>query len=206
MWEFPIQVQMYWPFLAFLVVGFFIVLRVRKNLRFGPDRSREFSYIKNRTLFSPAERTLFHALERAMGGNYRIFGKVRVADVVGTRGTNDRSAWWGAFNRIAAKHFDFVLCAKDDLAIRCAVELNDRSHESPRRRNRDAFLEDVCRTIGLPLVQIQARSQYAVAHIRKIVLAALNGDSETNAIESEQPFSVGRVADSKSDDRPWTIA
>ena len=206
MWEFPIQVQMYWPFLAFLVVGFFIVLRVRKNLRFGPDRSREFSYIKNRTLFSPAERTLFHALEQALGGGYRIFGKVRVADVVGTRRTNDRSAWWGAFKRIAAKHFDFVLCSKDDLAIHCAVELNDRSHESPRRRERDAFLEDVCKRIALPLVQIRARRQYSEAELRKQILAAVNGNSEATAIESEQPFSVGMVADSKSDERPWTIA
>ncbi|MDH3445181.1 MAG: DUF2726 domain-containing protein [Deltaproteobacteria bacterium] len=197
---------MYWPFLVFIVVGFFLVIGLRKILRFGPGRSSEFSYIKNRALFSPAERALFLVLHQAVGKDYWIFGKVRVADVVAVRATNNRSAWHSAFSRIAAKHFDFVLCAKDDLAIRCAVELNDRSHESPRRRKRDVFLEDVCKRIALPLVQIKARSEYSASDLQKIVLAALRGDSEIKAIESEHQFSVGLMIDSKSDDRPWTIA
>jgi uncharacterized protein with PIN domain len=43
-----------------------------------------------------------------------------------------------AFNRINANHFDFVLCDKDELAVVCAIELNDKSH-----RKRDASIEPV---------------------------------------------------------------
>jgi len=32
--------------------------------------------------------------------------------------------------RVAAKHFDFVVCRANDLEVLCAVELNYKSHSS----------------------------------------------------------------------------
>jgi hypothetical protein len=64
-------------------------------------------YTKNRALFSHAERSFLDVLERAIGEQYRVFGKVRVVDVVSVKPISDRSKWQTAFNRISAKHFDF---------------------------------------------------------------------------------------------------
>jgi len=128
-------------------------------------------------LFSAAERSFLGVLEQAVGKEYRIFGKVRVANVVSVRSASDRGRWQRAFNRISAKHFDFVLCDKSDFAIIGVIELDDKSHYSKKRRNRDAFLSELCDAVTLPLVQIPARRGYAVADIRSQVLDAVQGTS-----------------------------
>jgi len=83
---------------------------------------------------------------------HRVFGKVRVADVAMTPPGLSGTARQGALNRIAFKHFDFVVCRSSDLSIVCAVELNDKSHASERAQARDDLLAKVCQAIGLPLL------------------------------------------------------
>ena len=75
-------------------------------------------------LFSPAERSFLGVLDQAVGTDYRVFGKVRVADVASVKPGLGNSARQGALNRIAQKHFDFVVCGARDLNIVCAVELD----------------------------------------------------------------------------------
>nr|WP_274522501.1 DUF2726 domain-containing protein [Halorhodospira halochloris] len=96
----------------------------------------ETPYTKASALFSPAERSFLGVLDQAAGYDYRVFGKVRVADVVKVRSMADRRAWQRAFNQISSKHFDFILCAKDDLSVVAAVELDDKSHQKGKRGER----------------------------------------------------------------------
>ena len=126
-----------------------------------------YPYQPAKTLFTPAERSFLGALDLALGPEYRIFGKVRVADVAKLKPGLGQSARQGALNRIAAKHLDFVVCRASDLSVVCAVELNDRSHGSQRAQVRDEFLASVCRTIGLPLLAIPARQAYPPEELRE---------------------------------------
>ena len=130
-------------------------------------------YTRRAALFSPAERSFLGVLEQAVGAQYRIFGKVRVADVVGVQKMNDRAAWQRAFNRISAKHFDFILCDPKDLSVIAAIELNDRSHKNPKRQQRDDFLTRVCESIELPLIQLPARRGYQLDAIKETIATAL---------------------------------
>ena len=197
---------MFWPLGLAVLAVFFIMLARRRIMRDKAEPTEGYPYVNNPVLFTPAERSLLRALEQAVGKDYRILGKVRVADVVSVRSMTDRGAWQRAFNRISAKHFDFILCAKDTLAVRCAIELNDKSHEAPRRQQRDAFLEGVCREISLPLVEIPARRDYSIADLQERLLAALKSSPEAQPLGRERGFSVGHVSKPQSQDQPWTIA
>ena len=84
-------------------------------------------YIKRHDLFSPAERLFLQTLQEAVSDHFRVFGKVRVADVIDVKEGISQSARRAALNRITSKHFDYVLCRKDDLSVVCAIELDDRS-------------------------------------------------------------------------------
>lgn len=130
-------------------------------------------------LFSPAECSFLGVLEQAVGEDYRIFGKVRVADVVSVKSLSNRSTWQQAFNRISAKHFDFVLCAKDDLAIIAAIELDDKSHQQRKRQERDTFLSGLCQAIFLPCIQIPAQRAYSVHELRAQILSALGAEQKS---------------------------
>jgi Protein of unknown function (DUF2726)/Topoisomerase DNA binding C4 zinc finger len=139
------------------------------------NRPDDYPYVKNATLFTPAERSLLGVLEQAVGEDFRIFGKVRVVDVVSVRSMSNRSAYQRALNKITSKHFDFILCNKDDLSILGAIELNDRSHQQTKRQERDSFLERVCKVASLPFIQLQARRGYSIIELRDTVRRALGG-------------------------------
>jgi len=119
---------MEWIFvlLAVLIVFVGAIVQIKSN-SIGSS-----SYRKKEALFSTAELRFLASLDEAVSDRYRVFGKVRVADVISpAKGTN-RSDWQVAFNRISAKHFDYILCSKDDLGVVAAVELDDKSHSQRR--------------------------------------------------------------------------
>ena len=131
-----------------IAIALVLLVAVVIRLVIPKGRSALFPYRKA-ALFSPAERSFFGVLEQAVGAHYCIFGKVRIADVVemalGLSGSDRQSA----FNRISAKHFDFLLCDKQDLSVVCAIELDDRSHSRSSRQQRDAFVTELCRNVDL---------------------------------------------------------
>ncbi len=114
-----------------------------------------------------AERSFYGVLAEAIDGRGLIFAKVRVADVLAPRKGLDRSARTRAFNRISAKHFDFVICEPGDCSIQLTVELDDSSHSRAKRRDRDRFLDEACASAGLPLLRIRTVRAYSVAEVRR---------------------------------------
>ena len=160
--------------LSLIVVVVIIILVVVLKLRHKLTPTENFPYTKKKMLFSPAERSFLGVLDLVVGDEYRVFGKVRISDVVSVKSMSDRSVWQRAFNRISAKHFDFVLCRNDDLTISAVVELDDKSHQAKKRKGRDAFIVGLCDAIDLPLVQVPAKSVYTVTDIRSLVLNEVN--------------------------------
>ena len=160
--------------LAVLAFVVFIVLAALKNKQGGGAGSVGFPYQPAKTLFSAAERSFLGVLDQAVGSEHRVFGKVRVADVATVKPGLSNSARQGALNRIAAKHFDFVVCRASDLAVVCAVELNDKSHSSQRAQSRDDLLLKVCQAINLPLLTVPAKQAYSPQDIRSQFLAAIS--------------------------------
>ncbi|KZY11990.1 hypothetical protein A3724_10345, partial [Alcanivorax sp. HI0033] len=151
--------------LVIIVVGVAVLLLL-KSL---PSSSGQLSYRRKPYLLSKAERSFYGVLCQAVGDNTLIFSKVRVADVLAPQKGLNRSSWQGAFNKISAKHIDFLLCDPQDCAVKLAIELDDASHGSAKRQKRDAFLEQACESAGLPLL-IRG---YGVVDIRQQVEAML---------------------------------
>lgn len=160
-------------------------------------RSARYPYGRKAALFTPAERSFLGVLEQAVGQHYRILGKVRVADVIEVKRDLSRSEWQAAFNRISAKHFDFLLCDKENLSVICAIELDDKSHNKSSRKERDAFLTQVCRNIGLPLLRIVASKACSLPDLRVRVLEATQRKLEPllpqNAPPAPRPTAPARL-------------
>lgn len=150
--------------LLVLVVGAFL-----KLIPHSGGETAKFPYRRVDSLFSPAERSFLGVLDRVVGRNARIFGKIRVEDVIETRKGLSPSERQSARNRISSKHFDFVLCTNDDVSPICAIELNDSSHQRKNRQERDEFLTKACDAAGLPLIKVSAKSGYVVDELRQLL-------------------------------------
>lgn len=149
----------------------------------------EHSYRKLGTLFTPAERSFFGVLQQAVAtDNLLVFGKVRVADVVTPEKGMTRSAWQTAFNKISAKHFDFILCNQDDLSVVCAIELDDSSHNNAKQKSRDQLLESACESANFPLIRVPAKQSYSIESIKLSLQTVLFNDETEMLNLGPEPF------------------
>ena len=122
-------------------------------------------------LFTPTERAFLHALDWASGEHYRVFGKVRLEDIVPElrRKPDSFISWQSA----SLMHVDFVLCDKEDLRVVACIELDDGSHYHEDVKRRDAMKNMVIKAAGIPLVGFQARASYESSEVKERLLAAL---------------------------------
>lgn len=141
------QSSLVWPLLLALSVMLGVLLLGILLRLFAPRRQVAYRLMD---FMSPAERAFFSVLDQAAGDDWRVFAKVRIADVLTPAKGLNRSRWQSAFNAISAKHIDFVLCDPADVATKLAVELDDKSHDRPNRRRRDRLVEAACASAGLP--------------------------------------------------------
>ena len=83
---------------------------------------------------------------------WQLLMKMRLADVMAVRkGTEDYMSY---FNKIKAKHTDFVFCDPYTLEILAGLELDDPSHERPERMERDEFVDNAYAAAGIPLIHV----------------------------------------------------
>jgi hypothetical protein len=129
-----------------------------------------YPYKLTQSLLTSSEKALYVALLLAAGRRYLVFAKVRLADLCRDL---DRWADTDAFNELSSKHVDFVLCDATSFRPVLAVELDDRSHLRANRRGRDAFVDDVFRTIGLGVYRQWVRRSYDPAAIAREIEDAL---------------------------------
>ena len=120
------------------------------------ERATASPYRFHRFLCSAGEWRFRAALEESVGHRFDIMLQVRVAAVL-----KPRVHEWEKHGRcVAQKAFDFVLVDKGTSHVRCAIELDDRTHEQRERQRRDRFLDSASRRAGLPLLRVRVRRSY----------------------------------------------
>lgn len=152
-------------FLAVIVIAIVVALLVAlKSKQVKPGDG--LAFISRDILFTPAERSFLGVLEQALDTSYRVFGKVRLGDIVKPAGGLTRSKQTTARNRINQKHVDFVICTATDLALVGVLELDDKSHGREDRIERDDFVNLVLMSANIPVVHFLAKRSYTVQEVR----------------------------------------
>lgn len=124
------------------------------------------SFQPREVLFTPAERSFLGVLEQALDNDYRVFGKVRLGDIVKPAKGLSNSRRTTAQNKINQKHVDFVICKTSDLVVVGVVELDDKSHERDDRAGRDQFVDRVMAEAKIPVIHFSAKNGYALPEVR----------------------------------------
>ena len=122
------------------------------------------------SLNTPGGQAFFHALEQAVPQGHVVVPEVGMASLFDVKAREGRQS---AFNRIAQKRIDYVVCERHFMRPVCAIELDDKSHQRADRQARDVFVDEMFRATRLPLLRIRARSSYQVDEIREQLAAAL---------------------------------
>ena len=124
----------------------------------------------------PIDLSFFGVLIGSVGKQYNIYPKPRMADVIQPNEKGKR--WRAAFNKVKPRHFDFILCEKKTIKILAAIELDDKSHEQKKRKERDEFVEKACQSAQLPLIRIKVKRAYKHEEIRELIKEKINDYQE----------------------------
>lgn len=153
------------PGVALLLVLAGLVQYLKATQRKGRDAGHRYESLK--ILMSPGELKFFRVLDEAVGGHYRVFSKVRLADIVQPAKTSNKSAWYSAFGVIKSKHVDFVVCDPVSMEFRLVVELDDKSHERSDRVERDQKVDDILAQANIPVLHFPAKAVYSAEEIQR---------------------------------------
>ncbi len=141
---------------------------------------------------SPAESSFYRVLLLACGGQFLVFPKVRLVDILFVQKGVEK--WQSHHNRISNRHTDFLLCNPQTLRPSLAVELDDGSHNRSDRKERDAFVDQAFKAAGLPLLHVPAKNTYDAQQLRALLSAGLS--------EAPRPAIATTAASGYSAERP----
>lgn len=157
---------------AFVVLA---LLKARFSRAGGVDKAGV--YYLRKSLFSPAERSFLGVLDASLPPGVRIFGKVRLEDILGVVSGLERGERQAARNRISRKHVDFLLVRSSDLAPVGGIELDDSSHDADDRKERDSFVDSAFASAGLSLLHVPAQKSYNPAEVKSKIARLLNSQT-----------------------------
>jgi very-short-patch-repair endonuclease len=195
------------PFVAnlfsILIVGAMIFSLIReKFLHREISKSDDLPYKSRDVLFTPAELNFLNTLEQSLNNNYRIYGKVRLWDIIEPKNNLDGKSYQKAINRISSKHVDFVICNARSLAIEMVIELDDSTHEQRDRRARDEFLEAALKAANVPIARFPVKRAYTLRELQAKLGDFVVSAQEPvvgKAVEVAEPESVVAIPASVKD-------
>jgi very-short-patch-repair endonuclease len=160
------MIQGLWPLVTIIIICVITITALKIFLGRNKDGTEDYPYEKQQILFTPAERSFFGVLEQAVDGKLRIMGKVRLADVVKVKNGNSKSARQKALNKIQSKHVDFVACDMATLGVKFVVELDDKSHNQPKRQERDEFVDKALSAAKIPVFHFAVKRTYTIQELQ----------------------------------------
>ena len=149
-------------------------LRLEPNANLPNSSPLSVSYRANRSILSNSEQAFYNALQQGMGNQFLILIKVRVSDVLQPeeKGISKQDVR-AAINRISSKHFDFLLCGRNQYEIIAAIELDDQRNKRVGNAKYDKFLTEACKSAKFPLIRIATKQSYTAQEIKVAVLSGL---------------------------------
>lgn len=153
--------------LELFVIAVIVLLAIAILAKNKEHKESDLKYRKNKYLMSKAEISLYGCLQQIIEKDEAIHCKVRMADIlkINEKAPKRRIG----FNKIIRKHFDYVIINKRTGEIKYTIELDDKSHNSKKRIERDIFVDSACKSANLKLVRIKAKASYNFDEIKKLV-------------------------------------
>lgn len=117
-----------------------------------------FTYKKNDCLFTKNEEKFYIFLKNELGEKYAIFTKVRLLDLFNIPKKTENYMTY--FNKIKAKHVDFVLCDPNNFNPIVAIELDGWSHNMKSAQKNDTFKNNLFKQADFPLERVKVSKTY----------------------------------------------
>ena len=128
-----------------------------------------FPFRRRQQLFTSVERNFLELLEKAVGHEFRIICRVRLADIISVKQGTTRKNSQVALSKAIGKQLDFVLCSKQTMDPVLAVDLVYQQGKEGYKLQRDWFVNGALDAAKVPHMRIKVKSGYSVAEVRESI-------------------------------------
>lgn len=136
-------------FVLLLLVAGAVIVALRKGRAGEGGKTPETWPVYAKRVLSRPEEMLYQRLIRAFP-DHVVLSQVALPAFLAVKKGENFQSWYNRFGRLYA---DFVLCTRDFRVV-AVIELDDRSHDSPRRQDADARKAAVLRSAGITLHRV----------------------------------------------------
>lgn len=152
------------PQLILIILGFVLFTIFISHFK-SKNSKAKYHYRRKQFFMTRAEHQCYKALLEAVGQEYFVFAQVHLPTILDhtIRGQN----WRAARASIDRRSVDFVLCDKDYISPKLAIELDDKTHERPDRQKRDKFVEGILEYAGMPLLRLENHGRFEPEELKK---------------------------------------
>ncbi len=148
-------------FILFLIILFLLYKLYKSgNIPIAQDQSKSgLPYHLKQYFFSRSEQEFFNILNAHIDAHrYTVFPKVRLGDFVQVDSVeNGNRTWW---NKIRAKHVDFLVWDLVEKKIVLAIEVDGKSHNAETTVKRDEFVNELYEKVGLKLIRVKVGTSF----------------------------------------------
>lgn len=153
------------------VIGIIITL-LKARFEGGDEKEKpKYQYKRKQFFLTRAEHECYDALIAAIGSEYHIFAQVHLPTLLDNKVAGQD--WRAALAHINRKSVDFVLCDKEHISPKLAIELDDKSHERPDRQERDKEVERILEVAGVPLLRLENHGAFNTQELKEKIKHAL---------------------------------
>ena len=117
-------------------------------------------YEKKEYLLTPTELKFYKLLKTITDElNYTLFTQIALYEIVNCKNFKN-------FNKIKSKSIDFVITEKN-CKIKLCIELDDKTHNTNKRIERDTFINDMFKEIDIKLLRIPVQNFYNLEELKQ---------------------------------------
>jgi very-short-patch-repair endonuclease len=153
-------------FIAVVAILFFVFVHIAKISSIS-EKKEYLPYVKNNYLMTKAEHEFFKVLQQVVQDKYYIVPQVQLSKVI--RVNKYEKFKYKYSNMIDRKSVDFVLFEKETFSPYLVIELDEESHQLPKREDRDHFVNAIMKKTGLRIEHIKTAYQYDISEITRLV-------------------------------------
>lgn len=132
-----------------------------------------FPFHRKTQLFTHVERSFLQLLERAVGNQYKIINRVKLADILELKENADSKTKRSALLKLNAKYLDYVLCNSEDMSIVAVIDLVNNANKEGHKAVPDWFVSGALEASGIPYIRMKIKAGYTVADIQQGLAAKL---------------------------------
>lgn len=141
--------------IAIIIIGFFIYLSYLKIIKSKGNKeiaTDEMPYQLKDSVLTEREKEAYSIIKEYCNNHeLEVLAKIRLADFITTKCENKSKDFYTWFNKISAKHIDFLIVQKETFRPQLAIEIDDTTHNRKDRQQRDEFINKVYSKVGLPI-------------------------------------------------------